>query len=82
MSVSVPCKVILRRLSEYIDEEVDSETCRAIEEHCAGCAACAHLVESLRRTVGLCRATSSRPLPEEVRQKARASIERLLSRHR
>jgi anti-sigma factor RsiW len=82
MTTPAPCAAILRRLSEYIDQELDPETCGAIEEHCARCAACSRLVESLRRTIGLCRATAERPLPDSVREKARASIEQLLSRRR
>lgn len=72
------CTTILERLSAYLDQELDEGTCRGIEEHCAGCDECARLVESLRATIGLCRATGERPLPPAVKARAKASIDRLL----
>ncbi|HXW07091.1 MAG TPA: zf-HC2 domain-containing protein [Vicinamibacterales bacterium] len=74
------CAAILQRISAYLDQELDRETCRAIEEHCADCPACADLVEGLRKTIGLCRASAESPLPDDVKARARQSIERLLSR--
>lgn len=74
------CTRILERISAYLDQELDSETCRAIEQHCAGCPDCARLVDGLRETIGLCRATADQPLPPGVRERARASIAQLLAR--
>ena len=74
-----PCARILERVSAYLDQELDRETCRTIEEHCSSCEDCRRLVDSLRETIGLCRATGERPLPPPLKAKARASIERLLS---
>jgi anti-sigma factor RsiW len=79
---SQACAELLERVSAYIDQELDPETCRGIEAHCAGCASCAQAIESLRQTIGLCRATGERPLPAAVRDKARASVQRLLSQMR
>jgi anti-sigma factor RsiW len=73
------CATTLERVSAYLDQELDPDVCRTIEAHCAGCAECARLVESLRQTIGLCRATGERPLPPAVKARARASIDRLLA---
>ena len=73
------CARLLERISAYLDQELDEETCRAIEAHCAGCASCARLVEGLRQTIGLCRASAHRPLPPDVHARARARLARLLS---
>jgi anti-sigma factor (TIGR02949 family) len=73
------CSDVLRRISAYLDRDLDAEACRTIEEHCAGCPPCAKLVEGLRSTIGLCRATGERPLPPAVRARAKASIDRLLA---
>jgi anti-sigma factor RsiW len=73
------CADVLRRISDYLDQDLDPEICRAIEEHCARCPGCARLAEGLRSTIGLCRAASERPLPPDVKARARASIERLLA---
>jgi len=74
------CADVLRRVSAYIDEELDAEVCHGIEAHCATCGDCRHVVESLKDTIGLCRATGQRPLPARVREKAQASIQALLAR--
>lgn len=74
------CKAILSNISAYLDGELDATACDAIEQHCQGCPSCATLVKGLRETVGLCRQAASTPLPEAVRQRARASVRRLLDR--
>jgi len=72
------CARILERISAYLDGELEVTECAAIEAHCARCPRCAPVVEGLRRTVGLCREAGRALLPEAVRQRARASVRRLL----
>ena len=72
------CQTILAGISAYLDGDLDTIACDAIERHCQGCPRCAALVHGLRETVGLCRQAASVPLPESVRQRARASVRRLL----
>ncbi len=73
------CAAILTNISAYLDGELDSTACAAIEAHCATCPDCAPLVEGLRRTVGLCRDAARTPLPDDVRARARESVARLLN---
>ncbi len=73
------CRAMLASISAYLDGELDVVKCQAIEQHCRDCASCATLVDGLRATIGLCREAGSAPLPEPVRERARASIERLLA---
>jgi anti-sigma factor RsiW len=82
--MSVPpktCKEVLTSISGYLDGELDSTACDAIERHCQECASCVALVNSLRETVGLCRQAATVPLPDAVRQRARESVRQLLDRH-
>jgi anti-sigma factor RsiW len=72
------CHTILTSISAYLDGELDTTACDAIERHCQNCEPCAGLVKGLRETVGLCRQAASTPLPESVRQRARDSVRRLL----
>lgn len=76
--LSPECAAILSNISAYLDGELDATACAAIEAHCARCDRCAPLVAGLQRTIGLCREASSRPLPDEVRRRALASVRRLL----
>jgi len=82
MSVSpaADCQTILANISAYLDGELETTACDAIEEHCQGCPSCSGLVNGLRETVGLCRQAASAPLPEAVRQRARDSVRQLLDR--
>jgi anti-sigma factor RsiW len=77
--VNAECSAMLAGISAYLDGDLDTTACQAIERHCRDCSRCAALVEGLRETIGLCREAGSRPLPEPVRQRAKASIERLLA---
>lgn len=72
------CAAMLSGISAYLDGELPSTECAAIEAHCAGCQSCAALVAGLREAVGLCRGAAEKPLPESVRERARASVRRLL----
>ena len=75
------CKEVLANISGYLDGELDTTACDAIERHCLECVSCAALVHDLRETVGLCRQAATVPLPDAVRQRARESVRRLLDGH-
>jgi len=77
--ISRACGAMLAGISAYLDGDLDATACQAIERHCGDCPRCAALVEGLRETIGLCREAGRTPLPEPVRQRAKASIERLLA---
>ena len=77
--ISRACGAMLAGISAYLDGDLDATACQAIEQHCGDCPRCAALVEGLRETIGLCREAGRTPLPEPVRQRAKASIERLLA---
>ena len=77
-ALNADCRRILSSISAYFDGDLDASACDAIMHHCQGCPPCAAVVDGLRETVGLCRQAGSAPLPESVRQRARASVRRLL----
>lgn len=72
------CRRILLSISEYLDGDLDASACETIERHCRQCSRCADLVAGLRATLALCRKTGSVPLPDGIRQRAKASVLRLL----
>lgn len=77
--LNVECGAMLARISAYLDGDLDAVECQAIERHSRACPRCGAVVEGLRQTIGLCREAGSAPLPETVRQRAKASIQRLLA---
>jgi anti-sigma factor RsiW len=76
--LSAECRQVLASVSAYLDGDLDASDCQSIETHCRECAHCADVIAGLRETVGLCRKAGSAPVPEAVRQRARASVRRLL----
>jgi anti-sigma factor RsiW len=77
-ALSAECRRVLASVSAYLDGDLDATTCESIERHCQECASCAAVIAGLRETVGLCRKAGSVPVPDAVRQRARASVRRLL----
>jgi len=68
------CLGLFARLSEYLDNELDGPLRRTIEAHLAGCQACRVCLATLERTVALCRASGSHPVPERFSKYLRALI--------
>jgi anti-sigma factor RsiW len=75
------CHDVLTNISRYLDGELETTACDAIEQHCRTCSSCAAVVDGLRETIGLCRQAGTVPLPEEVRRRARDSVRHLLDRN-
>jgi anti-sigma factor RsiW len=65
------CRHLLDSLSSYVDGELSPELCAELERHLSGCENCRIVVDSLRKTVYLYRATAddSPAVPEDVRQR-------------
>jgi anti-sigma factor RsiW len=69
------CRDIAKELSEYLDGELDSETCAEIEAHMAGCKNCRLMVDTMRRTVTLCREGVEEELPNSIKRKLDKKME-------
>jgi anti-sigma factor RsiW len=63
------CQDFIKDLSDYIDGELDSELCDAIEKHIGECENCRIMVDTLDQTVKLCREGKQEVLPEELENK-------------
>lgn len=59
------CIALFEQLSEYMDKELDEMTCKDIEAHLSRCAPCHVCLESLKRTVALCKSLDEQPVPPE-----------------
>jgi anti-sigma factor RsiW len=69
------CKEIFSLLSQYLDLELPQEVCQEIDEHLAGCSPCVEFVESLRKTVALCRGYQPGIMPAPLTSEARTELE-------
>jgi len=71
------CLEMFEKLSEYIDGELDHATCAEIQKHAADCVACFSCLETLKRTVALCKTVSDKPIPQNLSAKLKEIIENL-----
>jgi anti-sigma factor RsiW len=68
------CKGVFALLSDYLNLELPPDACREIDTHLSGCAPCVEFVESLRRTIELCRNYQPEEMPKPVSRAARAQL--------
>jgi anti-sigma factor RsiW len=65
---------MFEKLSEYIDGELDHGTCEDIERHAKNCVACFSCMETLKKTVALCKSVKEQPVPQEFSKKLQEII--------
>lgn len=68
------CLQYFHRISEYIDRELDDAICRKIDAHLKECPECRECLDSLRKTIELCRQASEEAVPEGFRKRLRAVL--------
>jgi anti-sigma factor RsiW len=64
--MSMTCRELFERLSEYVDGELSQEICQEIQRHMEGCDPCVAFAKTLKKTADLCRRLPSQPIPPEV----------------
>ena len=70
------CQQIFALLSDYLNLELGPDACAQIDEHLADCPPCVEFVESLRKTVDLCRSYEPNAMPRPLTEKARAELQK------
>lgn len=68
------CGRHFERISEYLDGELDRETLVEIERHLSECPRCANCLESLQRTIALCRRLEDEEIPLEVQRRIKGKV--------
>ena len=74
------CVAMFKKLSEYIDNELDPVTCDDIKRHAEKCMPCKSCLETLRQTVNLCRTVKDQPVSEEFSLRLKDAISRMTAR--
>ncbi len=70
------CAALLAVLSDYINNELDSEGRQLLEAHLKDCCPCQVCLSTLRRTVELCRQFKAAPLPTGFSNRLRSFLQR------
>jgi anti-sigma factor RsiW len=68
------CISIFKRLSEYIDGELDEKTSMEMRIHMKECIKCEVCLETLRRTVELCGNMKMKKVPDRLRDRLRSMV--------
>ena len=72
------CLSLFARFSEYLDNELEPALSTDIERHARECPPCRVCLETLRRTIALCRQAENLPLPEGLSRRLRLLVENLV----
>jgi anti-sigma factor RsiW len=57
---------MLAALSDYVDGELDPESCQAFREHLAGCNPCEIVVDNIRQTITVYKSGEPIELPAKL----------------
>ena len=68
------CILIFKRLSEYMDGELDDKTCQEIGRHMEECIRCKVCLETLKRTVEFCRNIKMQRVPQRLRKRLKLIV--------
>jgi predicted anti-sigma-YlaC factor YlaD len=62
------CRDVVALVTDYLEEQLQSELRHAFEEHVAGCIGCNNYVEQMRRTIEMLRTLTQEPLFPETQE--------------
>jgi RNA polymerase sigma-70 factor (ECF subfamily) len=68
------CPDVLAAYSKKLEGDIDATVCAELEQHISGCAPCERACDSLKRTLALCQAAGSEPVPAAVQTSVRAAL--------
>ena len=70
------CTDYIQNLCSYVDGEADDSICREIEKHLKDCPECRVMVDTLKKTVILCKEGEKIHFPDELRAKLESALEK------
>ena len=63
------CPEYLNELNDYLDGTLDPGLCAEIEAHVGKCDNCRIMIDTMRKTVQLCRDGKPEPLPDKLKSR-------------
>jgi anti-sigma factor RsiW len=76
--MTMSCRELFERLSEYVDGELPQAVCREIQQHLQDCAPCIAFAKTLKKTADLARRLPDEPMPAELAANLRSFLEAYL----
>lgn len=72
------CRNIVKELSNYLDEALDTSLKASIEKHLEHCEDCKVVVDTTKQTIQIYCNSEPAPLPEDTRQRLRDALKKRL----
>jgi mycothiol system anti-sigma-R factor len=76
--MTAQCKKYFQKISEYLDGELDKEICQKIRQHLQGCPECRRCLDSLRKTIDLCKEAGREKIPSDAQERLRSTLREFL----
>ena len=73
------CRKHLEKLSEYLDGNLEKALCEEIEDHISKCPECMNCLESMRKTIKLCKEGSEEKIPADLHERLRSKLHECMS---
>ena len=74
------CKQYFERISEYLDGELDEQISRKIDRHLQDCPECQDCINSLRRSIQLCKDAGKEEMPADIRDRLKLTLRDCINR--
>ena len=71
------CLEMFKKLSEFIDEEMDHVSCAEIEKLAVNCVGCFTCLVTLKRTVAICKNVKDQPIPQDFSRRLKTIIQNI-----
>ena len=68
------CKKYIERISEYLDGELENEICQEIDHHLEDCPECRECLNSLKKTIQLCKQSGYEKMPSDMQARLKSSL--------
>ncbi len=68
------CREVIRKLSEYLDGELDPILAQELSRHLEHCEDCRIIVDTTRKTIQIYCNREPAPLPDDVRQRLNRAL--------
>ncbi len=75
----ISCKDFLQELNDFLDDSVDPATKAHWQKHVDECPNCFVIVDTTRRTLHVYKGMQSKELPEDVRTRLWAALEKKMA---
>jgi len=76
LNMVIICRRYRISLSAYLENELDANLNRLLEEHLVDCPECAAVLETFRKTIALCRDLPLLPIPDKLHFRIMQLLER------